>query len=109
MISKKKPYAIICRYIFIFDYSINIYGYYPKECLKKYKRGNLMVLFLGQRKVRRIRYTLLISLPAVWAKNAKIEPGSSMNIELMPDNSLRITPSSTGPPRTEIAGCATPN
>ena len=89
MISKKA----ICYYLpiyFIFDYSINIWVL-SKGVPKKYKRGNLMVLFLGQRKVRRIRYTLLISLPAVWAKNAKIEPGSSMNMNNARQQ-FRITP-----------------
>lgn len=65
-----------------------------------------MSFFLGTRRIQKTKYTFLLPLPAVWAKNIKLDQSSSMNIELMPDNSLRITPSSTEPPRTERAGCA---
>jgi antitoxin component of MazEF toxin-antitoxin module len=63
----------------------------------------------GERKVQKVRYTFLVPLPAAWAKNANLDQSSSVTIEMLDDNSLRITPSSTGPARSERAGCATPN
>ncbi len=62
----------------------------------------------GNRKIQKTSYSYLCPLPAAWAKNAKLDQSSSVNIELMDDNSLRITPSSTGPARSERAERATP-
>ncbi len=39
--------------------------------------------------------TLIVSLPKEWAKNAGVEHGSEVVIEVMPDYTLRITPTYT--------------
>jgi antitoxin component of MazEF toxin-antitoxin module len=67
-----------------------------------------IIFNFGERKVQKVRYTFLIPLPTIWAKNAKLDQSSSVNIELMDDGSIRITPSSTGPARSERVGCASP-
>jgi antitoxin component of MazEF toxin-antitoxin module len=46
----------------------------------------------GKRKVQKVRYTFLIPLPAAWAKNANLYQSSSVNIEMLDDNTLRIIP-----------------
>ncbi|QCR16561.1 hypothetical protein [Methanosarcina mazei] len=68
-----------------------------------------MSISFGKRKIQKTGYSFLCPLPTVWAKNVNLYQSSLVNIELMDDNSLKITPSSTGPARSERAECATPN
>jgi len=46
--------------------------------------------------VRRVqkfgRSTLMISLPAEWVKSVGLSPGDAVNIEVLEDGSLRLTP-----------------
>ncbi len=51
-----------------------------------------MILSFGERKIQKTGYSFLCPLPATWAKNAKLDQSSRVNIEMLEDNSLRITP-----------------
>jgi antitoxin component of MazEF toxin-antitoxin module len=46
----------------------------------------------GNRKIQKVRYSFLISLPAQWIKNMKLSKGDSLKIETQDDKSLRMTP-----------------
>lgn len=71
-----------------------------------------MNLYFGKRKIQKNGYSFLCPLPAAWAKSSKLYQGSSVNIEMLDDNSLRITPvpvtrqdeKGTGVPTTEKMG-----
>lgn len=52
-----------------------------------------MSFSLGARKIQKTNYTFLLPLPPVWIKNTNLGKGSSVDIELMEDGSLKITPS----------------
>lgn len=65
-----------------------------------------MSFFLGTRRIQKTKYTFLLPLPAIWAKNVGLCQGSSCDIVMLDENTIRITPSSTERPRTETAGCA---
>jgi len=51
-----------------------------------------MTFKFGSRKVLKVGYSLLIPLPAEWARNVKTGKGDSVTIEMMPDQTLRISP-----------------
>lgn len=51
-----------------------------------------MYFNFGQRKIQKTNYSFLCPLPAAWARNAKLDQSSSVNIELLDDGSIRITP-----------------
>lgn len=51
-----------------------------------------MNMSFGERKIQKSNYSFLCPLPAAWAKNAKLDQSSIVNIEMLDDNSLRITP-----------------
>ena len=46
----------------------------------------------GNRRLQKIRNTFVLSLPVDWIRNANIEKGSSLRIEMLEDHSLRIIP-----------------
>ena len=51
----------------------------------------------------------LLAISLEWFKNMKFSKGDELKIEMTVDRSLRITPISTGPARSEGNGCASPN
>lgn len=51
-----------------------------------------MNLSFGERKIQKTGYSFLCPLPVTWAKNANLDQSSLVNIEMLDDNSLRITP-----------------
>lgn len=63
----------------------------------------------GNRKVQKVRYTFLVPLPAAWAKNANLDQSSSVNIEMLDDSTLRITPVPQARQDSEGTRGATPN
>ena len=47
---------------------------------------------LGQRKICKTNYTLSLSLPKVWAENAKIKENDLVDLIMVRDGSLVIKP-----------------
>jgi antitoxin component of MazEF toxin-antitoxin module len=45
----------------------------------------------GKRKIQKVGYSFLVPLPVDWIKNLDIGKGDSLKIEMLDDNSLRIT------------------
>ena len=45
----------------------------------------------GNRKIVKVRYTHLLAIPPEWIKNMKLSKGDTLKIEMIADNSLRIT------------------
>ncbi|MCC4770220.1 hypothetical protein FXV91_08430 [Methanosarcina sp. DH2] len=64
---------------------------------------------LGTRKIQKCGYTHLLPLPAIWAKNFCLTQGSVMNIEMLDDSSLRITPVPTAHHDDGDNGSTTPS
>lgn len=63
----------------------------------------------GYRKVQKVRYSYHVQLPVQWVKNMNIEKGSRLNMELLDDYSLRITPIPQARQDSEGTGSATPS
>ena len=51
-----------------------------------------MNISFGERKIQKSNYSYLCPLPAAWAKNAKLDQSSTVNIEMLDDGSLKICP-----------------
>jgi antitoxin MazE len=51
-----------------------------------------MSFSLGIRRIQKNKYTFHCPLPTSWAKNVKLDQSSLVNIDLMDDGSIRITP-----------------
>jgi antitoxin component of MazEF toxin-antitoxin module len=51
----------------------------------------------------------LLTIPPGNIKNLKLSKGNELRTEMSIDNSLRITPISAGPAKSEGNGCASPN
>ena len=52
---------------------------------------NMKVLF-GKRRIQKMSYSYMCPLPVTWARNAKLVQSSLVNVEMLEDGSLRITP-----------------
>jgi antitoxin MazE len=62
-----------------------------------------------KRKIQKIRFSFYITLPVDWVKNMKIGKANFLNIEILDDQSLRITPVPQARQDSEGTGSATPN
>ena len=51
-----------------------------------------MTFNFGKRKIQKVGYSFLVPLPVNWIKNLDIGKGDSLKIEMLDDQSLRITP-----------------
>lgn len=59
----------------------------------------------GQRRIQKTGYSFLVPLPVEWVNSMKIGKGSSINIELLDDFSLRITPVLQARQDSDRTGC----
>ncbi len=59
------------------------------------------ILDFGYRALQSVRHSFLIALPPNWIRSLELEKGDQVKIELMPDNSLRITPRFNKPTKEE--------
>jgi hypothetical protein len=46
----------------------------------------------GLRKLQTVRRAYLLSIPVDWIRNMNLSKGDVLNVEMLEDNSLRITP-----------------
>jgi antitoxin MazE len=49
----------------------------------------------GTRKIQNVRYTYLVPLPVAWVKTHGLGQSDSVEIELLEDSSLKVTPVSS--------------
>ncbi|WP_048155741.1 hypothetical protein [Methanosarcina sp. Kolksee] len=67
-----------------------------------------MNLKIGERKIQKTNYSFLVPLPTMWVKNANLGQSSSVNIELLEDNSLKISTVPQARQDSEGTGSVTP-
>lgn len=48
--------------------------------------------YFGLRKLQTVRRAYLLSIPVDWIRNMNLSKGDALNVEMLEDNSLRITP-----------------
>lgn len=46
----------------------------------------------GLRRIQKVRYTYMLPIPTDWIRNMKLEKSDTLYIEMLSDQSLRITP-----------------
>lgn len=51
-----------------------------------------MILIFNNRKIQKVKYSYLLSLPVSWIKTMKLEKSSVLGVEMCDDYSLRIYP-----------------
>ncbi|BAW28069.1 hypothetical protein SAMN02910340_02380 [Methanosarcina thermophila] len=62
----------------------------------------------GLRKIQKVRYTYMLPIPTDWIRNMKLEKSDVLCIEMLSDQSLRITPVPQARQDSEGTGSATP-
>jgi antitoxin component of MazEF toxin-antitoxin module len=67
-----------------------------------------MNLIHGNRKIQKVRYSFLITLPAQWINNMRLGKGDSLKIEMKDDHSLKLTPVPQARQDSEGTRSATP-
>jgi antitoxin component of MazEF toxin-antitoxin module len=67
-----------------------------------------MMFNFGQRKIQKVRYTYMLPIPTDWIRNMKLEKSDILYIEMLSDQSLRITPVPQARQDSEGTGSATP-
>jgi antitoxin component of MazEF toxin-antitoxin module len=56
------------------------------------------------RKIQKVKYSFLIPLPTEWVTNVGLSKGKQVKIEMLDDQSLKITPASVGSQTKAEAG-----
>lgn len=51
-----------------------------------------MTFCFGIRKIQKVKYTYMLPIPVDWIRNMKLNKGDSLKIEMISENSLRISP-----------------